>query len=77
MYYHQVIQQSDFHKFTEVIVKEIQDHCKKKHWQIVQRDEVPDNFKVLPLVWSTKRKCDLVSRESIKYKLQLNIQGGK
>ena len=77
MYFHQAMKQTDAMKFKRAIVKEISDHCNRKHWTIIERNKVPSNCEVLPSVWSMKRKRDLITRQPIKYKARLNIHGGK
>ena len=63
MYYHQAVHQPDAKEFTKAVVKEIVDHCRRKHWEIVERKTVPDHCEILPPVWSMKRKRDLVTRK--------------
>ena len=41
---------------------------------MIKRDKVTEHCKGLPSVWSMKLKLDL---EPVKYKAQLNIDGGK
>ena len=43
----------------------------------MQRDKIPHHCEVLPSIWLTKRKRELVSKEPMKYKAWLNIHGGK
>ena len=77
MYYHQAMKEPDALEFKRAVVKEILDHCNRKHWIVVKRNEVPDQCDILPAVWSMKRKRDLVTRIPYKYKARLNIHGGK
>ena len=77
MYFHQAMKQSDAIEFQKTIVKEIKDHCTRKHWEIIERSKVPLHCEVLPAVWSMKQKRDLVTRKPTKYKARLNIHGGK
>ena len=71
------MKQIDAIEFERVIVKEIHDHCNRKHWEISKRNKVPSTCEVLPSVWSMKRKRDLITRQPIKYKARFNIRGGK
>lgn len=48
-----------------------------EHWELVDRDTVPEGVEVIPSVWSMKRKRDLVSNIITKYKARLNLHGGK
>ena len=56
MYYHQAMQQEDAPEFVNAMINEINDHVNRKHWRLVPRESVPRNTKILPSVWSMKRK---------------------
>ena len=77
MYFHQAIRQPDSRQFVEAIVKEINGHVDRKHWELVRRDEVPEDVDVLPSVWSMRRKRDLTTGAISKHKARLNLHGGK
>ena len=77
MYLHQAMSEPDKESFKLAIAKEIADHCKRKHWVVIPRNEVPHEQDVLPAVWSMKRKRDLVTRLPTKHKARINIHGGK
>ena len=77
MYYDQAINQPDRDQFIQAIVKEFNDHIDHKHWQLIPRSEVPKEQKVLPSVWSMKRKRDIKTQEVYKWKARLNVHGGK
>ena len=77
LYFHQAMRQDDKPLFVEAVVKEINDHIDRKHWELIPKSEVPANVEVLPAVWSMKRKRDLVTWKPSKHKARLNIHGGK
>ena len=77
MYFHEAIKQPDAPQFVDAIIKEINDHVNRKHWQLVPRDHVPPNQPILPSVWSMKRKRNLITKQVYKWKARLNIHGGK
>ena len=59
IYYDQAINQPDRDQFIQAIVKEVNDYIDHQHWQLMPRSEVPEDQKVLPSVWSMKRKRDI------------------
>jgi hypothetical protein len=77
MYFHQAMQQDDAAEFVKAVVKEVNGHIENDRWQLVRRDEVPDDIDVIPSVWSMRRKRDLTTNRITKYKSRLNIHGGK
>lgn len=77
MYYDQAIREPDAIEFVKAIVKEVNDHIKMKHWELIPRNEVPENETVLPSVWSMKRKRDIKTQQVYKHKARLNVHGGK
>lgn len=77
MYYDQAIRQPDAPEFVKAIIKEVNDHIEKKHWKLIPREEVPSDAKVLPSVWSMKRKRDIQTQQVYKHKARLNLHGGK
>lgn len=52
MYYHQATVQDDAEHFARAIIKYFNDHIVRKHWSLINRDDVPDGTKVIPSVWS-------------------------
>ena len=77
MHVHQALRQPDREQFIEAMQKEIQDHEKRKHWVLVKRNQIPSNMRVLPAVWSMRRKRRIDTREVYKWKARLTIHGGK
>jgi hypothetical protein len=54
MYYHEILNQSDKHKFIEAMEREIDDHNEKGHWKLMRRNELPKGTRVLPSVWAMR-----------------------
>jgi hypothetical protein len=77
MYMHQAMKQPDKKQFIQAMVDEVTAHTKNGHWKIIPRSQVPDGTKVLPSVWSMKRKRRILTREIYKWKARLNLHGGK
>jgi predicted SnoaL-like aldol condensation-catalyzing enzyme len=40
-YHHQAMKQPDARQFKEAMVKEVNDHTKKKHWEVIEKKSVP------------------------------------
>ena len=77
MYYHQAMKAPDSKEFVKAVVKEVNDHIEHKHWELIPREQVPKGVKVLPSVWSMKRKRDIKTQKVYKHKARLNLHGGK
>jgi Reverse transcriptase (RNA-dependent DNA polymerase) len=77
MYYHEILNQPDKQQFIEAMVREIEDHNEKQHWRLVRRNTLPPETRVLPSVWSVRRKRDLSTGEATKWKARLNVDGSK
>ena len=77
MYMHQAMRQPDKKQFIQAMVDEVTAHTKNGHWKIIPRSQVPEGTKVLPSVWSMKRKRRILTREVYKWKARLNLHGGK
>ena len=77
MYYHQAMAAPDRKEFQKAMLKEFRDHCEREHWELVEKSEVPENTKIIDAVWSMKRKRDIKTRETYKWKARLNVHGGQ
>lgn len=77
MYLHEAMKEPDAKQFQEAMRKEVAEHTDNGHWEVVLRTAVPEGVKVLPAVWSMKRKRRISTREVYKYKARLNIGGHK
>ena len=52
----EMLEQSDRDQFVEATTKEINDHTKRKHWEIVLRSYTPKAIKPIMEIWSFKTK---------------------
>ena len=52
MYYHEAMAQPDRKQWVKAVEKEIADHEKGKHWEVVSTNDIPAGTKVLPAVWA-------------------------
>ena len=56
MYYHQAMKEPDHEQFRQSVQKEIQDHKTNQHWEIIPKQDIPPNTKLLDMVWAMQRK---------------------
>jgi hypothetical protein len=77
MYYHQALQQPDAKQFADAIIKEVNGHVDNNHWNLVKREDVPEDAQVVPSVWSMRRKRNLTTNKITKHKARFNLHGGK
>jgi hypothetical protein len=77
MYFDQAMKAPDSKEFIKAAIKEVNDHIERKHWELIPRNQVPKGIKVLPSVWSMKRKRDIKTQKVYKHKARLNVHGGK
>ena len=71
----QRLQQDDKNDFIEAMIKEVDDHSNKGHWDVVKRSEMPPGTKTILAVWAFKRKRFPDGRVN-KHKARLNAHGG-
>lgn len=76
-YMHQALKQPDRVHFLDAMVKEVRDHTNRNHWKIVHISKVPAGTKILPMVWSMKRKRHIKIIKVYKHKAHLNVHGGE
>ena len=77
MYLHEAMKEPDKDQFLKAMEKEVGAHTGGGHWTLLERSKVPRGTKVLPAVWSMKRKRRIATREIYKWKARLNIDGSK
>ena len=56
MYYHRAMREPDHEQFRRSILKEIQDHEMNQHWEVIPKQNMPPNTKLLDMVWAMCRK---------------------
>lgn len=66
--------QKDWASFVQAMVKEVTDHEKDEHWELVPILQCKG--KPVPVVWSFRRKRTPTG-EVIKHKARLNVHGGQ
>ena len=73
--YSQMLKLDDRALFIDAMRKEVEDHEKREHWQIVSRKDIPKGAKTILAIWSYKRKR-LPDGSISKYKARLCAHGG-
>ena len=56
MYYHQAMKEPDHEQFQRSVLKKIQDHETNQHWEVIPKQDMPPNTKLLDMVWAMWRK---------------------
>jgi len=69
------MQEPDAEQFIRAMEKELEDHTKRGHWEVVPIAQVPRTARPINMVWSMKRKRDPTG-EIIKWKARLCAHGG-
>ncbi len=77
LYYHQAMKAPDPVEFLKAMTKEFNDRCERGHWEVIPISKVPKSIQILDAIWSMKRKRDIRSQKSMKYKARLNVHGGQ
>ena len=77
MYYHQAMKDPDHEQFKRSIQKEIRDRETDKHWEVIPKQNIPPNTKLLDMVWAMRRKRRTDTRQVYKWKARLNIHRGQ
>jgi Reverse transcriptase (RNA-dependent DNA polymerase) len=62
-------------QFRATMMKEVDDHTSKQHWELVSRKQIPEGVQVLPAMWAMKHKRCITMRKVYKWKARLNIRG--
>ena len=71
----QMLKLKDIKDFVLAMIKEIEDHESREHWELVQRKDLPVGAKTILSVWAFKRKRH-PDGEVYKHKARLNAHGG-
>ena len=50
MYMHQAMKEPDAAEVKAAMVKEMQDHTDKDHWEVMEKRDLPEGYKPLPAV---------------------------
>ena len=76
MQFDQAVQAPESAEFTKVCIKEVNNHVKCNHWQIIPRFKIPTGTKILSSVWSLRHKRNLATGEVYKHKARPNVHSG-
>ena len=71
------MKEPDHEQFRGSILKEIQDHEMNQHWEVIPKQDMPPNTKLLDMVWAMQRKRQIDTRQVYKWKIRLNVHGGQ
>ena len=71
----QMLKLKDIKDFVVAMVKEIDDHESRGHWELVEHTKIPKGAKTILSVWAFKRKR-LPDGTILKHKARLNAHGG-
>jgi len=71
----QMLQLDNIQEFITAMIKEVDDHESRDHWEVVQRTSMPKGAKTILSVWAFKRKR-LPDGTILKHKARLNAHGG-
>ena len=71
----QMLKLKDIRDFVVAMVKEIDEHESRRHWELVERIKLPKGAKTILSVWAFKRKR-LPDGTILKHKAHLNAHGG-
>ena len=77
MYYHEGMKAPDREKFREAMQMEVDDHTKNGHLKIINQNELLTGVRVLPAVWSMRRKRKIATQQVYKWKASLTVDGSK
>ena len=50
------MKETDHEQFRRSVLKEIQDHETNQHWEVIPKQDMPPNTKLLDMVWAMRRK---------------------
>ena len=73
--FEEMLHQDDRNQFVKATTKEIRDHTKRKHWEIVLRSQMPRGIKPIMAIWYFKR-TRYPDGTLNKYEARLCVHGG-
>lgn len=53
-YMNEALRQPDAHEFKKAMVKEVVDHTNNKHWEVIEKKDLPAGCVLLPAVWAMR-----------------------
>ena len=75
--YHQAMKEPEHKNFKDAMVKEVTDWKSNNNYDGVPTSEIPAGATVIPSVWHTRRKKDIITRKIKSYKARLNVDGSR
>eukprot|EP00957_Ditylum_brightwellii_P145537 11081660-Ditylum_brightwellii.AAC.1 len=63
MCFHQAVKHPDAPQLVDAIVKQINGHIQRGHWEVMIIQDVPRRIKVLDAVWAMKQKRNIKTRQ--------------
>ena len=72
-FYNQIMKVDDTNDFRKAISKEVNTHIERKHWEMIQREQLPKGEKIIPKVWDFKWKRHMKRKSLYKHKARLNV----
>jgi hypothetical protein len=73
MHYHKAMREPDREQFNEVMKKKVEAHTKNQVWELIKKSTVPKGHKIMPSVWSMKRKRKMAKQRD----LQMDSKAGR
>jgi hypothetical protein len=71
MYLDDALKAPDRNEFIKAMQHEVAQHEERGHWIMILRSQVPIGTKILPAVWSMKRKQRVATCKVYKHKVRL------
>ena len=71
----EMLRLDDISPFVNAMIKEIEDHEMRDHWEIIERKDIPKGARTILSVWAFKLKR-FPDGQVMKNKARLNAQGG-
>ncbi len=75
MQYGNTMKAEDCEDFKKAMVKEVTDLTKTHVWKLIKKTDMPNDAKLIRLIWSFKRKHNPLG-ELLKHKARLCVHGG-
>ena len=75
MQYGNTMKAEDCEDFKKAMVKEVTDLTKTHVWKLIKKTDMPNDTKLIRLIWSFKRKHNPLG-ELLKHKARLCVHGG-
>ena len=77
LYHHEAMREPDAPQFRDAMVKEFKDQWDNGNFELKLRTDIPEGARILPAVWSMKRKRKILTGEVYRHKARMNLDGSK